>query len=77
MNNSQDEQEIFAIDIIISLFLGVVIGLIFGYMVFKKKLYKGPNSKDIVKEVHEDTKGKYIWEPVITICPLGTIHKDY
>ncbi len=77
MNNSQDEQEIFAIDIIISLLLGVVIGLIFGYMVFKKKLYKGPNSKDIIKEVHEDAKGKYIWEPVITICPLGTIHKDY
>jgi hypothetical protein len=75
MNNSQEE--IFAIDIIISILIGVVIGLIFGYMVFKKKLYKGPNSKDVVKEVHEDKKGKYIWEPVITICPLGTIHKDH
>jgi len=77
MNNSQDGQEIFAIDIIISILLGIVIGLIFGYIVFKKKLYKGPNSKDVVKQVHEDAKGKYIWEPVITICPLGTIHKDH
>jgi hypothetical protein len=72
---SQDKN--FAIDIIINIVLGIVIGIVFGYIIFKRKLYKGPNSGKITKETYEDSNGKYIWEPVITICPLGTIHTPH
>ncbi len=71
---SNNSAQIFTIDIIMNIALGVVIGLVFGYILFKRKIFKGPNSGKIIKEKYSDSKGEYIWEPVITICPLGTIH---
>ncbi len=71
---SNNSRQIFTIDIIMNIVLGVVIGLVFGYILFKRKIFKGPNSGKIIKEKYSDSKGEYIWEPVITICPLGTIH---
>ncbi len=75
--NNIDSNEINPIDIIITILIGLVVGIIFGYIMFKRKIYKGPNSNKIVKEIHEDSNGKYTWEPTITICPLGTIHKSH
>ncbi len=64
------------IEIFISVILGVVIGMFIGYMMFKKVLYKGPDSNDVRKEVKLDDNGKYKWEPMITLCPIGTEHVD-
>lgn len=76
-NNSNNSTQIFTIDLIINIALGVVIGLVFGYILFKRKIYKGPNSEKIIKKKYKDSIGEYIWEPVITICPLGTIHAPH
>ncbi len=75
--NSGSNDNFLAIDIIINIALGIVIGIAFGYIIFKKKIYKGPNSGKITQEKYSDSKGEYIWEPVITICPLGTIHTPH
>lgn len=75
--NLSSNDKYLAIDIIINISLGVVIGLIFGYIILKKKIYKGPNSSKITQEKYVDSKGEYVWEPVITICPLGTIHTPH
>lgn len=72
--NLSSNDNFLAINIIINIALGIVIGIAFGYIIFKKKIYKGPNSGKIIQETYVDSIGEYIWEPVITICPLGTIH---
>ncbi len=64
------------LEIFISIMIGVVIGMFIGYMMFKKVLYKGPDSNEVIKEIKVDDKGKYKWEPMITLCPLGTVHVD-
>ncbi len=76
-SEQNDINENFIINVLVTIILGVIIGLAFGYIIFKKKIYKGPNSSKITKEIYKDSKGEYIWEPVITICPLGTIHNPH
>lgn len=62
------------IDIIINIIIGLIIGIIASLLLFKKTIYKGPNSNNIIHKQYNDEKGIYKWEPVITICPLGTNH---
>jgi hypothetical protein len=73
-NISTDKFDITSI--LVTLLVGVIIGLIIGNYIIKPKIYHGPDSNDIKKEIHEDSNGQYKWDTVITICPLGTIpHK--
>jgi|LauGreDrversion4_2_1035121.scaffolds.fasta_scaffold901380_2 uncharacterized protein YneF (UPF0154 family) len=64
------------IEILISIMFGVIVGMFIGYMMFKNVLYKGPDSNEVIMETNEDNTGKYKWEPVITLCPIGTVHLD-
>lgn len=77
LKNNNDIEEYFFIDYFLSLIIGLVIGLIIGYMLFKKYIYHGPNSKDIIKKIYYDDNNKsYKLEPIITICPSEySMHK--
>ena len=56
---------------IITIIIGLCIGFIFGYIIFKKYTYKGPNSNEIIKQIQIDSNGKkYKWIPEICICPI-------
>ena len=49
-----------------------MIGIIIGYILNKKIKYIGPDSNDIVKEIHIDESGKkYKWMPKVCICPTS------
>jgi hypothetical protein len=65
------------IEIITNIIIGLLIGTIIGYYIFNKTIYIGPDSSKIIQEIHYDEKGKYKWKPVITICPIGTVHKNH
>lgn len=55
---------------ILSTIIGLAIGFFIGYILFKKYIYHGPNSKDIVNKTYTDDNGKkYRLEPVVVICP--------
>ena len=43
-----------------------------------EKLYVNEkiDSNEVIKEIKTDNKGKYKWEPMITLCPIGTVHVD-
>lgn len=60
------------INYIINIILGLMIGIIIGYILNKKIKYIGPDSNDIVKEIHIDESGKkYKWMPKVCICPTS------
>lgn len=61
-------------NIILSIILGITIGIIIGNYFFKQIIYHGPDSNEIIKEIHSDSKGRYKWETYITECPDGTCH---
>ncbi len=74
--NNLSEESVDYTSIIVTILLGTIVGVILGYFFIKPRIYHGPDSNDIKKEVHTDSKGKYVWDTVITICPLGTVpHK--
>ena len=77
LKNNNYIEEYFFLDYFLSLIIGLVIGLIIGYMLFKKYIYHGPNSKDIIKKIYYDDNNKsYKLEPIITICPSEySMHK--
>ena len=57
------------IDYIISILIGLIFGVIMGYLIFKKIEYHGLNSNDVVKEIYIDENGKkYKWQPQICMC---------
>jgi uncharacterized protein YxeA len=57
---------------IITVIIGLVIGIIIGIYLFKKDIYKGPDSNIIKKNIYEEKDGrKYKWVPKITICPIS------
>lgn len=57
---------------IITIIIGLIIGIIFGLFLFKKYIYKGPNSNIISKEINIDSNGKkFKWIPKICICPVN------
>ncbi len=58
--------------ILITIIIGIFIGIAIGYYVFKPSVVHGQDSNDVKKEIYEDSNGKYKWDTVVTICPLGT-----
>lgn len=57
---------------IITIIIGLVLGIIFGFLLFKKYIYKGPNSNIISKKTYTDSNGKkFKWVPKICICPVN------
>jgi len=66
-----NDQYTLAINIIV-IIGGLVIGLIFGYLLFNSNIYIGPNSNEIVSNIYTDSKGKkFKWIPKICICPIN------
>lgn len=65
------------IDLIINLIIGLVFGIIIYTTFLKKNLLVGPDSKEIMSKTYKDDKGEYKWKPIITICPLGTVHVEH
>ena len=57
-------------NVIISIIIGLCVGFIIGNMLLKKVKYKGPDSNEIKKNIYEDNKGKYRWNPKVCICPI-------
>lgn len=57
---------------IIVIILGLTVGMIIGYYLFKVYIYKGPDSNIISKEIYTDSDGKkYKWIPKVCICPIS------
>ena len=57
---------------IITIVIGLITGIIFGFVLFKQYHYKGPDSNIVSKEIYTDPDGKkFKWIPNICICPLN------
>jgi len=57
---------------IITIVVGFVIGIIFGFLLFKEYIFKGPDSNIVVHEIYTDLNGKkYKWTPAVCICPIN------
>ncbi len=57
---------------IITIIIGLTIGIIFGFLLFNKYIYRGPDSNIVSKEIYIDNNGKkYKWVPSICICPVN------
>lgn len=57
---------------LITITIGLVIGLIFGFILFKQYIYKGPDSNIVSKEIFVDKNSKkFKWIPKICICPIN------
>jgi hypothetical protein len=72
--NDLDNQyiNIFTLVNLLTLIIGLVVGMIFGYYMFKKYDYKGPDSNVIINETYTETDGKkYKWVPKVCICPIS------
>lgn len=56
---------------IITMALGAIIGLVLGrYLLFKKILYKGPNSNDVRKNVYKVSDDEYVrFDIEMCVCP--------
>ena len=61
--------DISIINIILSIFLGIIFGTVLFFVnPYKYKLH-GPNSKDIISKIYKVGDKCYKLEPVVTICP--------
>jgi hypothetical protein len=57
---------------LMTIIVGLLIGSIIGYFIFRDIKYVGPDSNEIVKETYTDSEGrKYKYKPKITICPIN------
>ena len=57
---------------ILVIILGLTIGMVIGYYLFKQYQYKGPDSNIICKEIYTDSNGhKYKWVLKVSICPIS------
>jgi hypothetical protein len=66
---NEDESIIYTLMTII---IGILLGSIIGYFIFKDIKYIGPNSNEIIKQTYTSADGKkYKFVPKITICPLN------
>jgi hypothetical protein len=55
-----------------TIIIGILLGAVIGYFIFRDIKYIGPDSNEIVKRIYEDEKGhKYKYRPKITICPMN------
>ena len=59
------------LDYIITIFLGLIIGVIIGSFIIPNNVYVGPDSNDIKKEIFEENGIKYKWVPEVCICPIS------
>ena len=67
--NDEEESIIWTLMTII---IGILLGAVIGYFIFRDIKYIGPDSNDIVKNIFSDEKGrKYKYKPRITICPMN------
>jgi len=65
------KQYYYMVNFIVTIF-GLVIGLIFGYLIFNKNTYVGPDSNQIVNKIYTDSNGKkYKYIPKICVCPIN------
>lgn len=74
-NDSDDSKTITFMTFIV----GILIGSIIGYFIFREIKYIGPDSNEIVKQTYLDSEGrKYKYKPKITVCPIkysmGKLH---
>ena len=53
---------------------GIIFGLVIGYYLFKKKIYKGPNSNIIKKKIYRKSNKCYKLIPLTFICPNNEKH---
>lgn len=70
MDNTENKSE----EILLLIFLiviGIAIGMLIGYYIFKDIKYIGPDSNKIVKQIYKDKDGKFKFRPQITICPAN------
>lgn len=63
----------------VSIIVGILLGSIIGYYIFKEIKYVGPDSNEIVTQTYTDCNGrKYKYKPIITVCPIkysmGKLH---
>lgn len=57
---------------LIIIIIGLVIGMTFGFLIFKQYIYKGPDSNIVSKEIYTDSDGKkFKWIPKVCICPVN------
>ena len=57
---------------LITIIIGLVVGMIFGFLIFKQYIYKGLDSNIASKEIHTESNGKkFRWIPKICICPVN------
>ena len=55
-----------------TIIIGILLGVIIGYFIFRDIRYIGPDSNEIVKNIYNDSDGrKYKYKPRITICPMN------
>ena len=67
---ADEDIDFYFMDNLLSTLIGLAVGVVIGYILFKKYTYHGPNSKDIVNKTYYDKEGKpYRLEPVVVICP--------
>jgi len=56
----------------ITIIIGILLGVVIGYFIFRDIKYIGPDSNEIVKNIYKDDKGRhYKYKPKITICPMN------
>jgi hypothetical protein len=57
---------------LMTIIIGLVIGIVFGFLIFKQYIYKGPDSNIVSKELYTDSNGKkFKWIPKVCICPIN------
>jgi hypothetical protein len=67
--NYYDDSIVFTI---MTAIIGILLGVVIGYFIFRDIKYIGPDSNQIVKKTYKDDKGRlYKYKPIITICPVN------
>lgn len=60
------------IDYLVNSLVGLIIGMCLAYFInYTRRLYKGPNSNIIRKQIYRNNGNCYKLEPVIHICPIN------
>ena len=72
MKTNIDYKIILAVENIITILFGLIIGIIISYSFIQNIDYIGPDSNEIKKNTYTDTYGKkYKWDPQVCICPIN------
>jgi hypothetical protein len=57
------------LNILFSIFIGIIVGYILFILNPNKYVLHGPNSKDIISKIYKIDNKCYKLEPIVTICP--------